>query len=492
MNVVLYVIDALRADHVSCYGYSRPTTPNLDALAAEGVLFSKCFTPATWTRPVAASLLTGVYPGVHGVHTLQDTLSEALPTLPELLSRAGYHTAAFSAVGNVSPVLGFSRGFDTYHALYRSEKLLAFRKAASSKDHRLRELGGEELVLPLAEDVNEAFFEWAVTRPAVPFFSFMWVLDAHAPYDPPLAFRRFGAGRTAVPAGTTHLLRSARTQEEVRPLVDLYDDEVLHVDHCLGELVDYLKASGLFADTLLIVTSDHGEAFHEHGATGHGQMPYDELLRVPLVMKLPGPMKGARRVDSLLWLGDVMPTILDLVGVELPRTQGASVMPLIRGESAAIHEQVFSETVQWGGLLGSRQWKSVRSLRWKYITTQCAGSRGARSSRGGGLKVLPSKDLIWWLKNRIWGLVRHPLYYARRLRESTPVMLFDVAADPGETINLATERTDVVSETASVLRDWADDNRTWSLELGDALASRLSLDEETELREHLKALGYID
>jgi len=165
-NVLIYIIDALRADHLSCYGYGRATSPAIDALAAEpGVVrFSRAYSPATWTKPVAASILSGCYPPAHGVRSRSDLFIRAVPRLPEILQAAGYSTAAVSTIGNVSSVLGFGIGFDHFVDLYKDPDLAREREVSNSGAWKLYFEEDTTVVLPLAEDVNQRAIQWLADR----------------------------------------------------------------------------------------------------------------------------------------------------------------------------------------------------------------------------------------------------------------------------------------------------------------------------------------
>ena len=157
MHIIIYVLDALRADHLSCYGYHRNTTPNIDALVERGVLFENCFTATTWTRPVAASILAGVYPEVHKTRTRYDTFSTRLNTIAEVLTKGGYKCAGFSTMGNIASEIGFSRGFEQYFDLFRDPDILAKRKGLDPVDEGLLHTTDQKMALPIAEDINGFF-----------------------------------------------------------------------------------------------------------------------------------------------------------------------------------------------------------------------------------------------------------------------------------------------------------------------------------------------
>jgi len=303
-NVVVYLIDALRADHLGVYGYQRPTSPEIDAFAAEAVVFTHAMANASWTRPAVASLFTGVSPLVHGAIGRQDSLGDSLPTLAELLGQAGYQTAGFITNSNVSTPFGLGRGFDTYQVL---------------PETRSREIH------QLSSRLNQPVLRWLESRdPARPFFLYLHASDPHGPYTPPEPFRtRFAAG----------LLEPVMNSLDHREsLIANYDAEIAHNDHHFGRLMTFLEQSGLYGNTLVVLTADHGEAFFEHRQWQHGRSLHAEELHIPLILKLPdgtGVVSG-RTCDTLCQQVDLLPTILQAAGLEpLDHVHGRSLIDLL-------------------------------------------------------------------------------------------------------------------------------------------------------------------
>jgi arylsulfatase A-like enzyme len=336
------VLDAVRNDHLSCYGYERPTTSHIDALAQEGVLFESCAAPAPWTVPSHGSLFTGLYPTSHGAHAEHLALSPLNTTLAEVLRDAGYETGGFSANIYLSPTLGFDQGFATY-------------------DVRLMDDGRPKPVRAAAE-MNALVLPWveARARDDRPFFLFVNYMDAHAPYLPPPPYDT--------------LYGDPMDREDERKIA-LYDGGIAYMDSEVGRLLDRLDELGLTDDTLIIVTADHGEFLGEHGLWDHKQHLYEEVLNVPLVMRYPPRLPRGQYVASLVQLTDVMPTVLTLAGVEPPAAmQGRNLLPLIRGEeSPAAYTVAFAEFfrdeahMRKLGPAYDRRLKSLRVGDWKYI-----------------------------------------------------------------------------------------------------------------------------
>ncbi len=262
MHIILYVLDALRADHLGCYGYKRDTSPYIDVIAEDGVVFENCFTSTTWTRPVAASIITGAYPGVHLTHSRFDVLSVDLPRMPEFLQAKGYTTAAFVTMGNIASEFGFDQGFDNYFELFREPKILANRRKVKGSNEVFLEDFDNEVALPLAEDINEFLFTWLYEHKLENTFSFVWAIDTHEPYNPPYGFRRFSTSSPTKPdEGEPSDIRSAGAKDRQR-LIDLYDDELTYNDHCLGGKEAFIKEKKLYENTMVIILGDHGNCFY--------------------------------------------------------------------------------------------------------------------------------------------------------------------------------------------------------------------------------------
>jgi len=288
-SIVLVLIDTLRADRTSAYGYARPTTPRLEALAARGTLWEEAHSTASWTWPSTASVLTGLYPPQHGVEDARTSfLPEALDTLPEALQRVGVTTAAWSGSPLIVPDKRFDQGFEFFDA---------------SRAGRMRR---SDIVLPAA-------LEWLETVGDRRFFLYLHLMEPHAPYVPlPPARARFAAEvpadydtrrpvdhgwalqREGFDSSGQRRTESVVPPEEQRWISDLYDGSVWSADHYLGELLDRLDALGLAGTTVVAVTSDHGEELFDHGLLTHGHALHRELVRVPLVLAGPGVPQGTR------------------------------------------------------------------------------------------------------------------------------------------------------------------------------------------------------
>jgi arylsulfatase A-like enzyme len=312
-NVLLVVLDAVRAPNLSLYGYARPTSPRLQQLAMRGVSFERAIATAPWTLPSHAGLFTGLWP--HQMSSDWGTpLDHGPRTLAEALSARGYATGAF--VGNfhyASRETGLGRGFHRYEdfPVFDPAHLVRASMPGRLAQHfcgRLLRRRGRQTDpgRKTAETVNSRLVRWVERVEGRPFFAFVNYYDAHDPYLPPEPFRsRFDTPDAA--AGTE--------AGRVRRLLDRYDGAIAHTDHALGELLDTLESRGVLAHTIVVVTSDHGEEFGEHGVYEHGKSLYMPSLHVPLVLAFPGRVPAGVSVRRPVSLREVPTTVMELAGL---------------------------------------------------------------------------------------------------------------------------------------------------------------------------------
>ena len=334
-NLLLITFDTLRADHVGAYGWSRAHTPTLDGLAKNGALFERAYAAAPITLPSHATLLTGRYPPGHGARDNGLRLSPDVPTLATELHAKGFATAAFVAAFPLDHQFGLSRGFDVY-----GDRLPRGNDGRPANER------------PAADVVNDAI-SWLRTpgpkgpglpsgssapspQPPVPFFLWVHLFEPHAPYGDP---------------------------SSLRPAVDRYDEEVATADREAGRLIAALGSAA--ADTLIVATGDHGEAFGEHGEYAHSIFVYDTTLRVPLLMAGPGVPAGARVADAVT-LADVAPTVMRALGAPMANVDGIDVTPAFARtplQERELYAESFAPLVEFG-------WAPLRTVRsgaWKLI-----------------------------------------------------------------------------------------------------------------------------
>ncbi len=335
-NVLLISIDTLRADHLGCYGYGRATSPRIDALAAEGALFEQAISTTSWTLPAHAALLTGLADSVHGCTDTDRSLAPERRTLAERLAEAGYATAGFFSGPYLHPVFGLSQGFETW---------VDCTSYSGFNDERAQATGtieGPDVWRRANDDVTNPTVlrevsAWLRANRRQPFLLFAHLWDVHfdfvppAPYDtlfdPDYAGELTGRGFFFDPR-----VKAGMPERDLQHLIALYDGEIAWTDRHVGRILEELDALGLAEDTLVVVTADHGTAFFEHGRSAHRNALFDELLRVPLVMRLPGGVPAGVRVASQVSTIDVVPTVLDLLGLGVPAdVMGRSLVPALGG-----------------------------------------------------------------------------------------------------------------------------------------------------------------
>jgi arylsulfatase A-like enzyme len=306
-NIVLVSIDSLRADHLGCSGYPRPTSPRIDALAASGIRFAAAWSTTSWTLPAHVSLLSGRSLLGHGVSDSSDRIAPSVPLLAELLHGAGYVTAAVVSAPYLSARYGFARGFDHY-----DDATVSFGSHADS---------WRGATSPRVHGAVEA---WLRAHRREPFFLFVHYWDVHYDYDPPRPFDTmfdpdYRGSITAADYYRNPAIRPGMDERDLAHIRALYDGEIRFTDEHVGRLLDLLSALGLDERTLVVLTADHGDEFFEHGRKGHERTLYEEVLHVPLVIAWPGTIRPGQVVREPVSIMDVTPTLLGVAGLPVPR-----------------------------------------------------------------------------------------------------------------------------------------------------------------------------
>jgi len=468
-NILFVLLDALRPDHLGCYGYQRHTSPTIDRLASEGVLFERAYANAALTKESTATMMTSLFPSTHNVRRLGDGLPKSATTLMEAMQSAGYRTALLSANPMVSPLFGFGRGVDYFYSqrvpvqdqtvlvrtLYRigtvvpgmqwiNDLLGAGLRCVSSTSGEASFSGGSP------EDINRALLAWIDSQASgPPFFAYLHYMVPHAPYDPPPPFDGLfeaddpGTRITVHPLygnGLLPFVEGMKLEEEQRrALVLQYDRTIAYADARLRDLLSALKARGILDKTLVIVTADHGEEFYEHRGWGHGHSLFEELVRVPLIYWYPGVLPAGRRVETPVQHVDLMPTVLGAAGVPdkaIPGIEGMNLWPAIRDDlPVPARSWVFSEVFH--------------------------GSHFARALIDGQFKII---------------YVRHD--------QNERSMVFDLSQDPDERNDLATSRPEVAEELLSRMNDL---HRELVAKQKQTSVRQI----DTQTMQRLKSLGYV-
>lgn len=324
-NLILISIDTLRADRLGVYGYDRDTSPAMDEFARRGVRVETVIAESSWTLPSHISLLSGLLPAIHGVALPTQKLAPEVPLLAEVLRDDGFRTFAWTGGVFVARRFGLERGFEHWD------------------DRGLR----------LGPALAEAAGKIESLDPAERFFVFLHTYDVHCPYDPPAEYAKRFATRprsdhieTAGRCGNPHYNSMELTAGQGRFLSDRYDAGIRYADDLLGRFFEHLGKRGVFANTLVVIVSDHGDEFLEHEHIGHRGSLYIQSLRIPWLMAGAGLEPAV--VTEPAGLVDVMPTLLDLLAVPAPTTGGRSLVPVLRGERAPEPERLLFSETDWG------------------------------------------------------------------------------------------------------------------------------------------------
>ena len=371
-NVILISIDTCRADHLNCYGFTRKTTPNIDAIAGEGILFKNAITPIPLTLPAHSSMLTGTYPLYHKVRdNLNHKLDESNVTVAEILRKQGYTTGAVVSCFVLDRQFGTGQGFDSYND--------KFENPIGPQDFERR-----------GDEASRFACNWLEEHRDEPFFLFLHYFDPHTDYDPPEPFATIYAD-------------------------DLYTGEIAYTDHCLAQVIDKLKGLGLYDSILIIIVGDHGEGLGEHGEAEHGYYIYEPMIKVPFIVRPPGCRKPGR-VDGIVSLVDVVPTILSYLGIPIPaHVQGKDLSGYCGGRTFSPQRYLYCESLT-ATKYGCNPLLGLIDEQWKYIET----TRPELYELAGD--PLEENNLIEKEAKRAWFMQAH-------LQELTAKLASDIAID---------------------------------------------------------------
>lgn len=352
-NVLVIILDTVRAASLSLYGYDRPTTPNLERYAKTGTVFENAFAPANWTLPSHASLFTGRHSHELSTHT-GAPLDDRYPTLAEVFTEHGYVTAGFVAnLWYCTREHGLDRGFLHYedHDANVGEIVLSTFLGRRGGPRMWMVRHHRNLLFKSAADVNEDFLDWLPSNGGRPFFAFLNYFDAHSPYlaEPPFEgrFTRPGAKLRSMHhlAGLEPAELRARKQD-LDDLEGAYDESIAHLDHYIGKLLEELRRRELLRNTVVVITSDHGEQFGEHDLLEHRNSLYLQVLEVPLVISFPGRVPAGRIVSAPVSLRDVAATVLDLASIQAEgQLPGSSLVSAWAPEADTVSRSEISEVL---------------------------------------------------------------------------------------------------------------------------------------------------
>lgn len=367
-NIIVYLVDTLRADHLGVYGYRRDTSPVLDKWAESSVVFEHAYAPSSWTKPSMVTLFSGLDPVSHGVEDRLDVIPADIHLLAERLKALGYSTMGAVTNPNVLPQWGFDQGFDVYQDLDSAGQGTRADAITNFVTKQIDQLAGKQ-----------------------PFFLYLHVMDPHFPYQPPPPYdTRFPRSR-AFPANMS---------------VSRYDGEIAFVDQEFGKLLELLSGHALDTTTMTVFTSDHGEELWDHGGFGHGGNLFEEVVRIPLVIRFPTAQHAGARISHRASLEDVVPTVMRVVNDSSPEgLDGHDLTELLQENQP--------------------DWVDREML----LSLRTSG---------------PNSHLVR-------GLLKGTHKYLRRTRPGTEESLYDIERDPAESKNLASELTDLRLDLAASL-----------------------------------------
>lgn len=430
VNLLVITIDTLRADYLGCYGYDKPTSPRIDAFARDAVLFEKVFCQAPETLPSHTSIFTGLYTRNHKAIGNESRVAPEVTTLAEILKDHGYRTCAMISNHVLDAKYGLNQGFDKYVPIHL---VTDDRKRAESPESD-SDPTTEQAIAWLDENKNSKFFLWV-----------HW-FHPHRPYDPPPAYQEAFAGNYTGPAGDQNdfAMKVWRDKidlppEDVAQMRGLYAGEVAFTDFQVGMLLDDLARLRLLDNTVVVITSDHGEILYDHEYYfGHDIGLYTECTMVPLVMRIPGMGAPGRRVPGLIQSIDIFPTILQALSISPPaRVDGKSLIPLVEGKATSTTDVGFSEGFPF--------------------PEKCPPRHAVRTE---------TAELIW----------------REEPSGETTKMYFDLAADPGERTNLYP--TPAATSLDDTLSAW--------IAPGGLHPAPIPTARESGRWKILKSLGYLD
>ncbi|UCE95801.1 MAG: sulfatase [Candidatus Bathyarchaeota archaeon] len=490
-NIILISMDTVRQDHLSCYGYHRMTTPNIDRIARHGVLYENAFSAAPWTPPSHASIFTGKYPSHHKTLGKDIRFKKENTSIAEILNQAGYQTIGLTCCQILGHGSEFERGFDEYFEL-REPSLSDIKNLNRSilKDlARTMIYGSDEGTFQATQMIKSSLTR--IQKSEKPFFLFVNYFSCHTPYDPPRHFKQrfckefsekesyvkkillktlLGSKFGGSPGKQTSL-RKLRwianggggfsfaagqitiSKEEWEIVKAWYDAEIAYLDYNLGNLFHFLQSENIYDNTFVVITSDHGENFGEHGLAVHPLCLYDTLLRVPLIISCPSLIPEGRRIPSLVSTIDIFPTLLDISKTQSfeEDIQGRSLFPF---DDRRIHDFICAE---YGGLHtqgfgGLKAWNLTPATK-KGLLKIDKGCKCIRDST--------YKYILWADKQE----------------------LYNISNDPQETVNIAHKNPRIVESLREKMEK--------TIDISYFGPHKLPVDGKQKAIDRLKALGYI-
>ncbi|UCE43341.1 MAG: sulfatase [Candidatus Aminicenantes bacterium] len=437
-NVILISLDTLRADHLGCYGYKRETSPAIDAFAEDSAQFLNTYSSSPWTLPSHVSLLTSLHCMNHMVHYEDEKMDSSLVTLADLLRQKGFYCSAFTGGGFVNAAYGFSKGFDSYGQSSRG----------------IHQFDG-------AEWICRSVLNWIDNHKDRDFFLFIHTYQPHNPFSCPPPYNSLFLDKAdewkeidiLKLIGGKQGVFSNLSERERENIINLYDAEIRYTDEKLIEpLLKKLKDTGLYEQSTIIITSDHGEEFYDHRGWEHGHTLYNELLKVPLIIKFPGSEFAGKKIDTIVRLIDVMPTILDKMGLKRSGQSfdGKSLMPVLKDRENA--DRTF------------RAYKADNILN-SHVPEKI-------SINEASVKLILNKKFT----------AEQIDFFSSSPPELVSIELYDLSKNLIEKNNIVNEKPQIATQLARLLNEI-------SIQMKEGKSKKADIDKD--LMEQLRALGYL-
>jgi arylsulfatase A-like enzyme len=509
-NVLFVVMDTVRKDHLTPYGYDRPTTPGLEEFAAEATVFEQCVAPAPWTLPVHASLFTGLYPSQHGADQENPYLDGAT-TLAETLSTAGYDTACYSSNAWITPYTQLTDGFDdqdnffevmpgeflsgplarAWQTLNDNERLRAIADKLVSLGNTAHEyLAGGEGADSKTPAVIDRTGEFVSASEGDGWFAFINLMDAHLPYHPPEEFSEEfapGVDSSEVCQNSKEYNSGAREilDEEFADIRGLYDAEIAHIDAELTRLFDFLKQAGEWDDTMVVVCADHGELHGEHDLYGHEFCLYDPLVNVPLLVKHPS-LDADRRTDQVE-LVDLYHTVLDSLGVEGGDPASAGDEAVALDPTRSLLSDTYRQFDRATSLDPGQRASPDGDYAFVEYSRPVVELKQLEEKAAEAGITLPKESRFY---SRMRAARRPDAKYVRIDR--IPDEAYRLDHDPGESDPVSTDDEVVAATEAALRRFESNVGGAWTDALDDEVSDDAVAEMDDDAQERLRDLGYLE
>ncbi|MDA2935715.1 sulfatase [Patescibacteria group bacterium AH-259-L05] len=497
-NLIFILIDSLRPDYLSCYGYDKSETINIDNLAQNGCIFNNAFTVSTVTPVVFSTLLTGVYPFQHGVREFSYVMSDRFTTLGEIFKKNDYKTGAIIGSFVLDKTRGFDRGFDYYNDVFETQGFYNDRKIISDTQN--------EVIFRWGEVITDLAIKWIKKNKDNKFMLFLHFWDVHLPYSPPKRFiRKESQEYVGIINGSVKQAEEFNKgnlelkESDINQFKELYEGGVKNIDDCIGKIINVINNNNLNSNTSIIFTSDHGESLGEHEYIGHGRTLYESIIRIPLIIS--GPMAKdvkEKKVNCLVSNGDIFPTIINRFKFKMPENViGKNILDILKDQSTKeqkIKDFIYSETYFPKYFENKRivyrtnEWKLIREPE-KIIENKSIKNIFVLFKMFC-YRFWKNKKYRIFLLQKFWDnfIIRKQKNLYTKIEEKLKKQrnskreLYNIKNDPGETVNLYEIEQDISKSLENSLNKFLHQKR-------HKIGAKQSQDDDTIKK--LKSLGYM-